>query len=240
MPLPEIQDLPSIRDFKAALSDPNCIRLIAEIKFASPSTGSIREKTDPVAIGKIYERAGAAALSLLTDKDFFHGDLDDLPDLKRSIALPILRKDFIIDTIQIHEARLYGADAVLLIARILSHEQLKEFIAMTQDLGMSPLTEIHDQDDLDKALACGAEIMGINNRDLDTFEVHTHTTLKLAPLVPDDCMIVSESGIENKNNVQLLKQVRVNAMLVGSALMRCDDMEAKTRELVQAGIRQKT
>jgi indole-3-glycerol phosphate synthase len=237
MPLPEIPGLPPIRDFKAALSDPNQIGLIAEIKFASPSAGSIREKTDPVTIGKIYERAGASAISLLTDKEFFHGDLDYLPDLKRSITLPILRKDFIIDEIQIREAQLHGADAVLLIARILHHAQLKEFIAMTKELGMSPLTEIHDQNDLDKALECGAEIIGINNRDLDTFEVYTHTTLELAPLVPDDCIIVSESGIEDKEDVRLLKQVRVHAMLVGSALMRCNDIEAKTKELVKAGIR---
>ena len=157
--------------------------------------------------------------------------------MKRSITLPILRKDFIIDEIQIRETQLHGADAVLLIARILHHAQLKEFIAMTKELGMSPLTEIHDQNDLDKALECGAEIIGINNRDLDTFEVYTHTTLELAPLVPDDCIIVSESGIEDKEDVRLLKQVRVHAMLVGSALMRCNDIEAKTKELVKAGIR---
>lgn len=235
IPEPEDQDIPPIRDFKAAISHPGKIGLIAEIKFASPSAGSIREKTDPIPIGQIYEQAGASAISLLTDKDFFHGDLLNLPRLKKTISLPILRKDFIIDEVQIREARLYGADAVLLIARVLSHEQLKAFISMTRDMRMSPLTEIHNQEDLDKALECGADIIGINNRDLKTFEVYTHTTLELAPFVPDDCIIVSESGIEDGGDIRLLKQVRINAVLVGSALMSSDDIGAKTREIVEAG-----
>ena len=235
MPEPEVHDIPPIRDFKAILSHPGKIHLIAEIKFASPSAGSIREKTDPIPIGQIYEKAGASAISLLTDKDFFHGDLVHLPNLKKSISIPILRKDFIIDEIQIREAHLYGADAVLLIARVLSHDQLKEYISLTKELGMSPLTEIHDQEDLDKALECGADIIGINNRDLETFDVYTHTTLELAPFIPDDCIIVSESGIENGDDIRLLKQVRINAVLVGSALMGSDDIESKTKEIVEAG-----
>ncbi|MBN1847592.1 MAG: indole-3-glycerol phosphate synthase TrpC [Deltaproteobacteria bacterium] len=237
LPAPEIEGIPPIRDFKAAISPLEKIALIAEIKFASPSAGSIREKTDPIRIGRIYEQAGASAVSLLTDEEFFHGNLAHLPALKKAITLPILRKDFVIDEIQIKEAQLYGADAVLLIARILSDAQLKEFISMTRDLGMSPLTEIHDQDELDKALACGADIIGINNRDLKTFEVYTHTTLELAPFVPDECIVISESGIEDEGDIRLLKQVRINAVLVGSALMSSDDIGEKTREIVAAGKR---
>ncbi len=235
LPLREIHDLPPMRDFKTALSDPQKIGLIAEIKFASPSAGSIREKTDPVAIGQVYEQAGAVAISLLTDKKFFHGDLASLPHLKRSISLPILRKDFIIDEAQVQEARLYGADAVLLIARILSQEQLNNLMALTKDLGMVPLTEIHDKEDLNKALECGADIIGINNRDLDTFDIHPCTTVELAPLIPNDRIIISESGIETGNDVERLKDSRINAVLIGSALMRCDDIGAKVKELVNAG-----
>src|SRR4030042_5497689 len=164
-------DLPPLRDFKAAISVPNRIGIIAEIKFASPSVGVIREKTDPCTIGRIYEDAGAVAISLLTDRRFFGGNLDDLPLLKKTISLPILRKDFIIDEIQVREACLYGAGAALLIARILSKDQLEELLVRCKELGLTPLTEIHDHDDLEKAYDCGAEGIGINNRTLATSDV---------------------------------------------------------------------
>ncbi|HJX34626.1 MAG TPA: indole-3-glycerol-phosphate synthase, partial [Desulfatiglandales bacterium] len=164
-------ELPTLRDFKAAISIPGRISLIAEIKFASPSAGLIREKTDPCSIGRIYEDAGAAAISLLTDKEFFHGDLDNLPLLKKSVSIPILRKDFIIDEIQVRESYYYGADAILLIARILTMEQLKDLINLCHEMKLTPLTEVHDMEDLEKAIECGADVIGINNRDLDTFEV---------------------------------------------------------------------
>ena len=224
-----------LRDFTAAISVPQRINLIAEIKFASPSAGRIRDRTDPILIGRVYEAAGAAAISLLTDKRFFQGDLNQLPRLKRAISLPILRKDFIIDEVQVREAFFYGADAILLIARILSQTQLAEFISMCRELGMAPLTEIHDRHDLEKAVESGADIIGINNRDLDSFKVDIHTTAKLASLVPDDCILVSESGIEKAEDIVSLRQSDIQAVLVGSALMRSHDPAGKTTEIVNAG-----
>jgi indole-3-glycerol phosphate synthase len=229
-----INDVPP-RDFKAAISVPPEIRLIAEIKFASPSAGLIREKTDPNAIGRIYEKAGAAAISLLTDQKFFQGDLSQLPRLKKVVSLPILRKDFIIDEIQVREAKFYGADAILLIARILPRSQLEEFISMCRELDMAPLTEIHDGNDLDKAIACGARIIGINNRDLDSFKVDINTTFKLAPEIPEDCILVSESGIKNKEDILALKTTGIHAVLVGSVLMGSNDLAGRTAQFVNAG-----
>ena len=228
-------DVLSARDFKAAISVPPKIRLIAEIKFASPSAGLIREKTDPLAIGRIYEKAGAAAVSLLTDQKFFQGDLSQLPHLRKVISLPVLRKDFIIDAVQVNEAKCYGADAILLIARILPRSQLKEFIFMCRELNIAPLTEIHDRDDLEKAVDCGADIIGINNRDLDSFKVDINTTFELAPDVPKDCILVSESGITNKEDILSLKDSGVQAVLVGSALMQSQDLAGTTAQFVNAG-----
>jgi len=227
----------SLRDFKAAISIPQKISLIAEIKFASPSAGRIRAKADPISIGRIYENAGAAAISLLTDKRFFQGDLKHLPRLKQAISLPILRKDFIIDEIQVREAFFYGADAVLLIARLLSQGQLAEYIDLCRELGMAPLTEVHSRHDLEKAVAGGAEIIGINNRDLDSFKVDIQTTFKLASLVPSDCILVSESGISAKGDIRALQTTGIQAVLVGSALMRSKDPAKKTKEIVIAGER---
>jgi indole-3-glycerol phosphate synthase len=227
-------NVPPIRDFKGVISVPDKISLIAEIKFASPSAGIICKKTDPVTIGKIYEKAGAAAISLLTDKKFFGGDLNHLSRLKKEISLPVLRKDFIIDEVQVRESFLGGADATLLIARILSHRQLKDLRDICHDLGMAALVEVHDRQDIEKAVACGADIVGINNRDLNTFNVSLETTLKLAPLVPEGHIIVSESGVKNKGDLQLLRQAGIQAVLVGTSLMKSKDIEKKAREL--AGI----
>lgn len=222
-------------NFAGAISVPNRIGLIAEIKFASPSAGTIRKKGDPISIGRVYEGAGAAAVSLLTDKRFFGGELDQLPRLKRAISLPILRKDFIIDAIQVRESFLFGADAILLIARILSQGQLKDLLAAALEFGLASLTEIHDRDDLEKAVECGAQIIGINNRDLDTFKVDIKTTLDLAPLVPKSCVLISESGIASKGDIQRLNGTGVNAVLVGTSLMKSNNLLAKTRELADAG-----
>jgi len=235
-------DVPPIRDFKGAISRSDRINLIAEIKFASPSAGIIREKSDPITIGQIYEEAGAAAISLLTDKTFFRGDPDHLPRLKESISLPILRKDFIIDEIQVRESFLLGADAILLIAHILSRQKLKGLLGMCQRLGMTALTEVHDRNDLNKAIDCKADIIGINNRDLDTFKVDLTTTLRLAPLVPGGHIIVSESGINNSDDILVLKEAGVQAILVGTALMKSEDIEKKAKGLAgvaeqQTGIR---
>jgi indole-3-glycerol phosphate synthase len=183
----------------------------------------------------MYEEAGAAAISLLTDKRFFRGDLNYLPRLKRTISLPILRKDFIIDDIQVKESFQWGADAVLLIARILSRQQLKRLLSLCHDFGLAALTEVHDRHDLEKSMECGAEIIGINNRNLDTFEVDINTTMHLAPFVPDRTILISESGIHNKRDIRLLEGTGVEAVLVGSALMGSDDPAKKTRELVDSG-----
>jgi indole-3-glycerol phosphate synthase len=234
--IPPDGDIPALRDFKAAISKPGRINLIAEIKFASPSAGSIREKMDPAAIGKIYEGAGASAISLLTDRKFFQGDIAYLPIVRRAVSLPVLRKDFIIDEIQVEEAARYGADATLLIARILTVEQLKDLIVACRELGLAPLTEVHDMDDLNKAIECGADIIGINNRDLDTFEIDIHNTFKLAPLTPEGCVLVGESGIENEEDVRALKGTGVNTILVGSALMKSNNIGVKTSAFVKAGL----
>jgi indole-3-glycerol phosphate synthase len=227
--------LPPIRNFKGAISVPNRIGLIAEIKFASPSAGIIREKADPLTIGQMYEEAGAAAISLLTDKRFFRGNLKHLPRLKKAVSLPILRKDFILDGLQVIESLSYGADAILLITRILSRQQLKELLDACQELGLAALTEVHDKDDLERAIECGAEIIGINNRNLDTFEVNLNTSLELAPLVPDKHIVVSESGIRNRRDIRVLMRSGVRAVLVGSLIMKSDDVAEKVRELVWAG-----
>jgi indole-3-glycerol phosphate synthase len=224
----------AVRDFKEAISKPDRISLIAEIKFASPSVGVIRERTDPCAIGRIYEDTGASAISLLTDSRFFGGDLDDLPRLKEVVSLPVLRKDFILDEIQVRESFLYGADAILLIARILSREELKKLIAVSKAFGLTPLTEIHDRDDLEKAIDGGAEMIGINNRDLDTFEISLQTTLDLAPLIPKGCIKVSESGILGKEEIGLLRKGGIQAALVGTSIMKSEEMTTKLRELAYA------
>jgi len=224
-----------VRYFKEALCSRKQIRVIAEIKFASPSAGPIREKTDPVSIGRIYEDAGAAAISLLTDDRFFKGDVRDLPYLKKSVSLPILRKDFILDPCQVSESFSYGADAILLIARILSETQLKELLCMTRELGMAAVTEVHDASDILKAMEAGADIIGINNRNLDTFSVDLGTTLKLAPLVPEDRIFVSESGISSAKDLRLLKKVGVNAVLVGTHLMGSPNLKEATKALVHSG-----
>ncbi len=224
-----------IRDFGAAISVPHSVSLIAEIKFASPSAGMIREYTDPLLIGKIYAKAGAAAISFLTDHKFFGGDLSLLPALKKAVSLPILRKDFIIDEVQVEQSFLSGADAVLLIARILTRPQLERLLISVGELGMSALVEVHDQDDLHKAVAGGADIIGINNRNLKTFEVDLETSLKLVPLVPDYCIAVSESGIERETDIQRLMKCGIKAVLVGTSIMKSDNMAQQTRRFVRAG-----
>ena len=225
----------AIRDFKKALSSRARTELIAEIKFASPSAGVIREKSDPLAIGRIYDKAGAAAISLLTDEKFFGGNLGNLIPLKKTVTLPILRKDFIIHEIQVRESLLFGADAILLIVRILTRQQFQDLLAAAGESGLAVLTEVHDATDLETAVDCGAEIIGINNRDLDTFEVDIKTTLEIAPLVPDDRVIVSESGIFTPEDIGQVKKSGVHAVLEGTSIMKSDNPSDKVREPVEAG-----
>ena len=224
-----------IRDFKGALSNSGRTDLIAEIKFASPSAGVIRKKSDPLKIGRMYDEGGAAAISLLTDEKFFGGNLKNLTPLKKTVPLPILRKDFIIHEIQVQESLLFGADAILLIVRILSGQQLKDLLAAAGESGLAVLTEVHDTADLETAIDCGAEIIGINNRDLDTFEVDIKTTLEIAPLVPDNHVVVSESGIFTAEDIGLVKRCGVQAVLVGTSIMKSDNPADKVKELVRAG-----
>ncbi len=229
-------NLPLIkRDFKKAISRPDSINIIAEIKFASPSAGTIRDEIDPIAIAKIYEEEGASAISLLTDEKFFKGNISWLPEVKRTVSIPVLRKDFILDPIQLEEAKAYGADAILLIVRILSYHRLRELISISKDMDMAALVEVHDEEDIKKALDCGAEIIGINNRDLSTFRVDINTTIKLVPHIPDGYIVVSESGISDARDVEMLKKYKINAVLVGTSIMKSNDIRKKLQELVNAG-----
>jgi len=222
-------------DFRKAIAVPGRVSVIAEIKFASPSTGTIREQSDPRAIGRLYEEVGAAAVSLITDEKFFRGNPNHLPLLKHSISLPVLRKDFIIDEAQVLETARLGADALLLIARLLSEGQLRDLLALCRELQLEPLTEVHDRVDLEKAVACGAGIIGINNRDLDTFKVELATTTELAPLVAATHAVVSESGVKRGEDIHYLRGFGVQAVLVGTSLMGSEDLGGKLRELVEAG-----
>jgi indole-3-glycerol phosphate synthase len=206
-------------------------KIIAEIKKASPSKGVIREDFDPVAIAKEYEAGGANALSILTEPDFFQGDIEYITQVRRYVPMPLLRKDFIIDKYQLVEALVYGADFVLLIAKALSRKELKELLEYTRHLGMEALVEIHDKADLVKAIFAGADIIGINHRDLETFEVDLGLSEKLIPLIPKGKIIVAESGISTHEQVKALHDIGVDAFLVGEHFMRQDDIATAVRRL---------
>jgi indole-3-glycerol phosphate synthase len=226
-----------IRDFKTAVSFKERVGLIAEIKFSSPSAGRIRPVSDPAEIARMYEEMGAAAISVLTDKTFFSGDIRYLSRVKAAVSLPVLRKDFILDPFQVEESYIHNADAVLLIARLLSPQSLRLLLSACREYGMSALTEIHDGKDLDKALQCGADVIGINNRNLDTFEVNLATTRELAMSIPADVVLVSESGFKGREDIEAIKDVGIHSVLVGSAIMGSADPASKTKELVDAGKR---
>jgi len=223
------------RDFAAAVGGNRPgVSVIAEIKQASPSAGLLTHDFDPSAIAKSYVAGGAVAISVLTDVDFFRGSLDDLRRVSDSVDLPILRKDFLIDERQIHEARAAGADSVLLIAAILDRKTLQRFLAESRALGMEPLVEIHDERERDQALEAGARIVGINNRDLKTFRVDLTTTLRLAPGLPEGIIVVSESGVESEAGVaQLIGYA--DAALIGTALMKAANRSELLARLVRAG-----
>lgn len=228
----KIRDLSPTRDFQAALSVPNRIHLIAEVKKKSPSKGIIREDFDPVGIARVYAENGASAISVLTDREFFAGELAYLRAIREAVSLPLLRKDFTIDPYHIYQARLAGADAVLLIASILTLAQLREFTEIARSLGLASLVEVHTEAELALALAAGAEIVGINNRDLKTFHTDIATTFRLRTSIPADKIVVSESGINTHRDVIKLKAAGTNAILVGESLMRSPDIGDKVRELL--------
>lgn len=206
-------------------------RIIAEVKKASPSKGVIREDFDPLAIAQAYERGGANAISVLTEPHFFQGSLDYLAGIRRYVGVPLLRKDFIVSKYQILEALVYGADFILLIAKALSRSDLKELLNYSRHLGMEPLVEIHDKADLTKAIFAGADIIGINHRNLETFEMDMELCHKLIPLIPNGKIIVAESGIYEHGQLEDLHKVGVDAFLVGESFMRQDDVEGAIRKL---------
>ena len=213
-----IEGMPPTRDFRRAIGGGDCA-IIAEVKRRSPSRGIIRADFDPVRIAAEYERHGAAAVSVLTDETFFGGSDADLTSVKSAISLPVLRKEFIIDPWQIHETRATGADALLLIAAILGENELREYRELAASLGLASLVEVHDRRELERALSSGAEIIGINNRDLRTFTTDIGTSLALAPLVPADRIVVSESGIRSRAQIEVLMQAGVRVFLIGETLV---------------------
>ena len=219
-----------VRNFRAALiqSQP---AIISEIKKASPSKGVLLQKFDPAAIARLYSSGGAAALSVLTDREFFQGSLDDLIVARAAANLPVLRKDFTIDELHVIEAAAHGADAILLIAALLDEATMRRFRELAAHYGMAALVEVHDQAELDRALGSGAEIIGVNNRNLHTFEVTLETSLRLVEKIPAGIVKVSESGIRSSAEVKTLRAVGFNAFLVGEHLMKSADPVAALREL---------
>jgi indole-3-glycerol phosphate synthase len=218
-------------DFGAAIAGDG-LALIAEIKKASPSKGVIREDFDPARIAAEYAQNGAAALSVLTDEAYFQGSDEHLQEARRVAELPALRKDFTVDEYQIYEGRCLGADAILIIVALMDGGQLRDFSGLARELGLSALVEVHTKEELDRALSARVEIVGINNRDLSTFETTLQTTLELAAHIPDGIAIVSESGINTREDIGRLEEAGVDAILVGEALMRERDIGAKVRELL--------
>jgi len=223
------------RGFRTALeraASPGRLALIAEVKKASPSKGVIREDFRPVEIARTYAQAGASCLSVLTEKKYFQGSLSYLGDIRKTVDLPLLRKDFIVDAYQIVEARAAGADAVLLIAACLERQQIGDFIGVAREHGLDVLVEAHTYRELDRALLAGATLVGINNRDLQSFSLSLHTTLDLLKDIPDDRIVVSESGIRTRGDVKALEYAGVDAILVGESLMREKDIGKKVKELL--------
>ncbi len=216
----QLADALPVRDFFAPLAQSDSIQLIAEVKKASPSAGIIRSDFDPVAIAKIYEAHGAACISVLTDVPYFQGSLEYLRAVREAVAIPVLRKDFIIDTYQLLEARIAGADAVLLIAECLDDCNLRKLYNDSLELGMVPLIELYEPTNLARVLETGTTLIGVNNRNLHTFVVDLEHTLRLRREIPADCVLVGESGIKNHADALRLQEGGVDAMLVGESLMR--------------------
>lgn len=219
------------RDFAAALSR-DAINVIAELKKASPSRGVIRQEYAPAVLAASLEQGGAAALSVLTEEDFFSGSLADLKEASRVTKIPLLRKDFIVDPWQVWETRAAGADSFLLIAAILSDTSLDELLGLGRSLKMEPLVEVHTREELDRAMAAGARIIGVNNRDLRDFQVHIETSLALIEAIPEDCIAVSESGLRTREDLVRLRRSGFDAFLIGEQLMTDPDPAASMRALI--------
>lgn len=237
-PLPELrreaEAMPPTRGFAAALAarvGAGQAAVIAEIKRASPSKGLLRADFDPPAIARSYLAGGAACLSVLTDGPFFQGSLDDLRAVRAAVDLPLLRKDFLLDAYQIYEARAAGADCILLIVAALDDVRLRDFAALARELGLDTLVEVHDEAELDRAARLEPTLLGVNNRNLHTFETTLDTTVRLARRAPAGCLLVAESGIHSRDDVALIRAADVHAFLVGEAFMRAPDPGARLREL---------
>lgn len=222
-----------LRDFSAALLREG-INIIAELKPASPSRGALRDPFHPVELARSLESAGAAALSVLTEEDFFHGSLTNLREARKSVALPVLRKDFIFDRWQVWETRANDADSFLLIVAALTDEQLAELIALGRELGMEPLVEVHTAAELDRALAAGARILGVNNRDLKTLSVDPGASFELIERIPDECIAVSESGLRTHKDLLRLREAGFDAFLIGEHFMLARNPAAALREILGA------
>jgi indole-3-glycerol phosphate synthase len=229
-----VESSPAPRGFEGALRariDQGHSAVIAEIKKASPSRGVLREDFEPAVLARDYEAGGAACLSVLTDRDFFQGSEAYLQQAREACDLPVLRKDFTIDPYQVYEARVIGADCILLIVATLGDAQMRELHALARELGMDVLVEAHDAEELERALGIGASLVGVNNRDLRSFETRLETTLDLVGRVPDDVLLVTESGIHTPQDVALMRERGVNAFLVGEAFMRAAHPGEKLAEL---------
>lgn len=228
-----LPDAPAVRDFCQPLAAAGKVSLIAEVKKASPSKGVIRQDFDPVAIARQYQQAGADCISVLTDEQFFQGKLDYLSQIRRTVDLPLLRKDFILDSYQLLQARVAGADAVLLIAECLDDCHLRRFVAEAIELGMAALVEFYDQENCERAVDSGSDLLGVNNRDLRTFEVDLDHSLRMREQVPHDVTLVSESGIHTPADVAALRAAGIDAMLVGEHLMSQSDVAAAVAKLIR-------
>jgi indole-3-glycerol phosphate synthase len=224
-------------DFYQALATGEGIKLIAEIKRASPSKGWLRAELDPTELANSYAKGGARAISVLTEPTFFHGSLADLAEVRQRATLPLLDKDFIFDPYQVYQACLSGADAILLIAATLPQTELAELIQLAHQCSMTALVEVHNEAEVAMSLASGAKIIGINNRNLSDFTVDLNITRRLRPLIPPEIIVVSESGIHNNQDIQLLEDVGVDAVLIGEALVTSPDPETKVREILSANCR---
>jgi indole-3-glycerol phosphate synthase len=235
LPLGELRqmlaDRPPSRDFEGAIRNRDCA-VIAEVKRSSPSKGLIREDFNPIGIAGIYADNGASAISILTERKFFEGNAAYVPQISSVVGLPLLRKDFIIDPYQINETRVLGADALLLIARLLEAGELRDFLGLASELGLAALVEVHNEADVEKAVSSGARIVGINNRDLATFRTDLDVSIRLARRIPKAITVVSESGINNRGDIEKLMEAGIHAFLVGESLMREKDVGKKLRELL--------
>jgi len=220
-----------IRDFKASLKGKG-IQLIGEIKKTSPTQGVLRKEFQPVALALAYQKGGAASLSVLTDESFFGGHLSDIREIKSSVVLPILRKDFILDEYQLYESAEAESDAILLISTLLSKNLLAQLIQQSAELGMSSLVEVHSEEDLQKALGAGAELIGINNRNLRTFEMDLSTSERLMKHIPKEKTVVSESGIHSREEVRRLEELGFDAVLIGQAFMERPNLEEAIHEVM--------